>query len=69
MIEALIIWESNNGYTCGCCGQTWEYSSIEEFDSQEDMEEFYENANKEFKPDISRLTEMYELKEGGFRRE
>lgn len=68
-MEALIVWEQNNGYTCGCCGKTWEQTEIREFDSEEEMKDFFENANKEFKPDESRLYEMYELNVGGFRYE
>jgi len=69
MYDYLIIWESNNGYTCSCCSSTSEWSDIMSFDSEEDFQTWFDAQNKEFICDENRLYECYQLAQEGFRYE
>ena len=40
MKQILVIYKSDNGYKCGCCGQEWEESELHEIPDGQDVQDF-----------------------------
>lgn len=67
MVRYLITWESNNGYTCHCCSQTWQSSDIETFENDEEAQAYLDRANKKFIADERQLINFIRISDRGIK--